>query len=87
MFLTEEQIQQIQKLCEDVAGRRTRSGKVTIDIYNNMPRSIEVKVPVLDNDHVLIGYTTQIYRFQLPEEEIRKNRQKNRLAGKTSENS
>ena len=78
MFLTPEQVQQLQDLCEDVASRRTRGGKVTIDIFNNMPRSFEVTIPVLDNDHVLIGYTTQIHRCALPEEEICKHRQKNR---------
>ena len=82
MFLTTEQVEQLQKLCEDVAGRRTRNGKVTIDIYNNMPRSFEVTVPVLDNDHVLIGYTTRIIRCVLPDEEIKKNRQKNRMKPK-----
>ena len=85
MFLTPEQIQQLQELCEDVASRRTRGGKITIDIYNNMPRSFEVTVPVLDNDHVLIGYTTRIIRCVLPDEEIRKNRQKNRMKPKKPE--
>ena len=82
MFLTPEQVEQLQQLCEDVASRRTRGGKITIDIYNNMPRSFEVTVPVLDNDHVLIGYTTRIIRCVLPDEEIRKNRQKNRIKPK-----
>ena len=82
MFLTAEQIEQLQALCEDVASRRTRGGKITIDIYNNMPRSFEVTIPVLDNDHCLIGYTTRIIRCVLPEEELKKNRQKNRLSGK-----
>lgn len=82
MFLTPEQVQQLQELCEDVASRRTRGGKITIDIYNNMPRSFEVTVPVLDNDHVLIGYTTRIIRCVLPDEEIKKNRQKNRMKPK-----
>ena len=82
MFLTPEQIEPLQNLCEDVAGRRTRGGKITIDIYNNMPRSFEVTVPVIDNNHVLIGYTTQIYRCALPEEELKKKRQKNRMKPK-----
>ena len=82
MFLTAEQVEQLQGLCEDVAGRRPRSGKVTIDIYNNMPRSFEVQIPVLDENHVLLGYTTRIIRCVLPESEIRKERQKNRMKGK-----
>lgn len=80
--MTEEQVEQLQALCEDVASRRTRAGKVTIDIYNNMPRSFEVQVPVHDNDHVLIGYTTRIIRCVLPEEEMQKRRQKNRIKPK-----
>ena len=82
MFLTEEQVRQLQEICEDVAGRRPRSGKVTIDIYNNMPRSFEVQLPVLDENHVLIGYTTRIIRCALPESEIAKGRQKNRMKPK-----
>ena len=86
MFLTPEQVEQLQGLCEDVAARRPRTGKVTIDIYNNMPRSFEVEVPIYDNDHVLIGFTKQIIRCVLPAEEIAKGRQKNRLPGKTGKN-
>jgi hypothetical protein len=82
MFLTPEQIEQLQALCEDVAGRRTRNGKVTIDIYNNMPRSFEVTIPVIDENHVLIGFTTRIIRCALPEEELKKKRQKNRMKPK-----
>lgn len=87
MFLTEEQVVQLQELCEDVSSRRPRCGKVTVDIYNNMPRSFEVQVPVYDNDHVLVGYTTRIIRCRLPEGEIRKGRQRNRLPGKLEEKS
>lgn len=82
MFLTAEQVDQIQGICERVAGGRTRSGRVTIEIRNNMPRDILEEVPIYDDEHVLIGYTTVIHRIVLPEEEIRKGRQKNRLPGK-----
>ena len=82
MFLTDDQIRQLQDLCEDVASRRTRSGQISIVIRNNMPREFQVEIPVFDNDHVMIGKTTRIIRCQLPEEEIAKGRQKNRLPGK-----
>lgn len=83
MFLIPEQIDQIQMLCEKVAGNKTRSGKVTIEISNNMPRNLLVEEPVYNEDHVLIGYTMQLIRVVLPKEEIQKGRQKNRLPGKT----
>ena len=79
MFLTTEQVQQLQDLCEKIGATRTRSGKVIIEIYNNMPRNFLEERPVYDADHVLIGYTTQIHRCALPEEELQKHRQNNRL--------
>ena len=82
MFLTAEQVEQLQGICEKVADSRTRSGKVIINIRNNMPRSIEMEIPVYDEDHVLIGATRTITRVVLPEEELKKNRQRNRLEGK-----
>ena len=82
MFLTEEQVQQLQEICEKVAGNRTRSGSVTLVIQNNMPRSWRIETPVLDEDHVEIGAIVHIVRVALPEEELRKGRQKNRLKGK-----
>lgn len=85
MFLTEDQVRQLQNICEDVAGRRTRSGRVIIEIHNNMPRSFLEEIPVYNDDHVLIGYTTQIIRCQLPAEEIERGRQKNRMTGKRGE--
>jgi hypothetical protein len=48
-----------------------------------MPRSFLEEIPVYNEDHVLIGYTTQIIRCALPAEEIEKGRQKNRLPGKS----
>ena len=84
MFLTPEQVEQLQEICEQVAASRTRSGKVIINIHNNMPRTIEKEVPVYDEDHVLIGATRTITRVVLPEEEINRQRQKNRLDGKVS---
>ena len=78
MFLSTEQIEQLQRLCEHIAGSRTRSGRVIIEIANNHPRNFLEEIPVYDEEHVLIGYTTQIHRVALPEEELRKGRQKNR---------
>lgn len=78
MFLTNEQICQVQKTCERVSNNRTRTGEVTIQIINNMPRNLFVREPVYDEEHVLIGYTTQLYRFALPESELEKKRQRNR---------
>jgi len=83
MFLTDEQVEQVQGLCEMAAGSRTRSGKVTIVIRNNMPREFLCELPVFDDDHMQVGYVTSIYAAKLPEEEIRKGRQKNRRRGKT----
>jgi len=85
VFLTEDQVRQLQGICEDIAGRRTRSGRVIIEIHNNMPRSFLEEIPVYNEDHVLIGYTTQIIRCQLPAEEIERGRQKNRMPGKRGE--
>jgi len=82
MFLTGEQVEQLQGLCEEVAGSRTRSGKITIVINNNMPRSFEVEVPAYNEDHVQIGSITKIIRMAIPQEERRKNRQKNRMKPK-----
>lgn len=82
MFLTEEQVGQLQVICEDVAGNRTRSGKVTLEILNNMPRVWRVEEPVFDENHVEIGSIVHLVRCVLPEEELRKGRQKNRLFGK-----
>ena len=79
MFLTAEQVEQLQELCEKIAGGRTRSGRVIIEISNNMPRNFLEEIPVYNDDHVLIGYTTQIHRCALPEEELQKHRQKNRM--------
>ena len=81
-FLTEEQVMMLQEICEHVAGQRTRSGRVTIEIRNNMPRTFHEELPVYSEDHVLIGFTTRIYRVPLPEEELKKDRQRNRLPGK-----
>lgn len=83
MFLTEEQVLQLQEICEKVAGNRTRSGSVTLVIQNNMPRSWRIETPVLDEDHVEIGSIVHKVRVVLPDEELRKGRQKNRLEGKT----
>ncbi len=82
MFLTEEQVQQLQEICEKVAGNRARSGNVTLMIQNNMPRCWRIETPVLDEDHVEIGSIVHKVRVVLPEEELRKERQKNRLEGK-----
>jgi hypothetical protein len=82
MFLIPEQVEQIQTLCEKVADNNTRSGKVTIEIQNNMPRNIYVEEPVYNEDHVLLGYTIQLYRVALPKEELERGRQKNRMPGK-----
>lgn len=79
MFLTAEQIEQVQGLCEKIADSRTRSGRLTIVIDNNMPRTLEMEMPVYNEDHVLVGGYKQIFRVALPEEEIRKGRQKNRM--------
>lgn len=79
MFLTAEQIEQVQGLCEKIADSRTRSGRLTIVIDNNMPRVLEMEMPVYNEDHVLVGGYKQIFRVALPEEEIRKGRQKNRM--------
>ena len=79
MFLTGEQVEQLQSLCEDVAGSKTRSGRITIVIRNNMPRVFEVEKPVLDDYHVEIGAVKRIIRVALPEEELRKKRQRNRM--------
>ena len=79
MFLIPEQVEQIQELCEKVAGNNTRSGKVTIEIKNNMPRNIYVEEPVYNEDHVLLGYTVQLYRVVLPREELERGRQRNRM--------
>lgn len=85
MFLTEDQVGQLQVLCEKVAGNRTRTGYITLEIRNNMPRSFRVEEPVYDDDHVEIGSVTHIVRVVLPEEEIRKGRQRNRKVGKVTE--
>ena len=82
MFLTTEQVEQLQELCEKVAGSYSRTGKVIINIYNNMPRTFDVELPVYNEDHVKIGATTVYYRCSLPEEEIEKHRQSNRLKPK-----
>ena len=82
MFLTEDQVGQLQVLCEKVASNRTRTGYITLEIRNNMPRSFRVEEPVFDDDHVEIGSVTHIVRCVLPEEEIRKGRQRNRMSGK-----
>ena len=79
MFLTAEQVEQLQTLCERIGESRTRSGRVIIEIRNNMPRNFLEELPIYDEDHVLIGYTTQVHRCALPEEEWEKHRQKNRL--------
>lgn len=79
MFLTADQVQQLQLLCEKVATNHTRSGKITLEIWNNMPRVFDVEEPVYDENHVEIGSVVHKIRVVLPEEEIRKNRQKNRL--------
>ena len=77
-----EQVEQLQGLCEEVAGGRTRSDRVTIMIRNNMPRWYEVEVPFYDEDHVLLGYTTVLHRIKLPESELEKRRQRNRIREK-----
>ena len=82
MFLIPEQIDQLQMLCEKVADNNTRSGKVTIEIKNNMPRNIYVEEPVYNEDRVLIGYTVQLFRVALPREELERGRQRNRMEGK-----
>ncbi len=82
MFLTDEQVGQLQELCEKVAGNRTRSGRITLEIRNNMPRMWRVEEPVYNDDHVEVGGIMHIVRVVLPEEEIRKGRQKNRMTGK-----
>lgn len=79
MFLTEEQVNQLQDLCEKVAGNHTRSGRITLVIRNNMPRDFRVEEPVFNENHDEIGSVTKIYRVVLPEDEIRRARQKNRL--------
>lgn len=82
MFLTEDQVQQLQNLCEKIAGNRTRSGRVIIEIQNNHPRNFLEENPVYDERHVLVGYTTQVHRVRLPEAELEKDRQHNALQGK-----
>ena len=82
MFLTAEQVNQLQALCEKVAGNRTRSGKITLVIRNNMPREFDVEEPVHDADHVEIGSVIHKIRVVLPSEEIARGRQRNRLEGK-----
>lgn len=82
MFLTSEQVNQLQELCEKVAGNQSRSGKVTIEIWNNMPRVFDVEEPVYDGDHNQIGAVIHKVRVVLPAEEIAKGRQKNRMEGK-----
>lgn len=82
MFLTKEQVEQLQELCEKVADNRSRTGRVIIEIRNNHPRNFLEENPVLDADHNVIGYTTQVHRVRLPESEIQKGRQRNRLEGK-----
>ena len=82
MFLTDEQVAQLQIICERVASNRTRSGYITLEIRNNMPRLFRVEEPVYDDDHVEIGSVTHIVRVVLPEEELRKGRQRNRMNGK-----
>lgn len=84
MFLTEEQVNQLQIICEKVAGNQTRSGSITLEIRNNMPRMWRVEEPVLNEDHVEIGSIVQLVRCVLPEEELRKGRQRNRMEGKRS---
>jgi len=84
MFLTSEQINQLQVLCERVAANRKREGRITIEIWNNHPRTFRVEEPVWDETGVEIGSITHLVRVQLPEEEIRKKRQKNRLPGKVA---
>lgn len=78
-FLTPEQIEQLQNLCEMAASNRTRSGKITINIENNMPRTFELTQVIMDADRNVVGYQTVVYRCVLPEEEIAKGRQNNRL--------
>lgn len=82
MFLTAEQMEKLDEYCEKVAGERTRSGSVTIVIRNNMPRTFEVVMPIFDEDHVLVGEAKVIHRVPLPEGEVQKGRQRNRLPGK-----
>ena len=83
MFLTNEQVEQLQELCEKIADGRTRTGRVIIEIQNNHPRNFLEECPVLDADHNVIGYTTLVHRVKLPESEIALGRQRNRLEGKT----
>lgn len=85
MYFTEEQIQQIDDLCEKISASRSRSGSLKIIIRNNHPRELHVETPIFDEDHVLLGSSCIIYRIQLPESEIRKGRQRNRLQGKTGD--
>ncbi len=85
MFLTAEQVDQLDQLCEKIAGNRTRTGRVIIEIRNNHPRNFLEENPVYDADLNLIGYTTQVHRARLPKEEIAKARQNNRIEGKTGE--
>jgi hypothetical protein len=79
MFLTVEQINQLQGLCEKVASNHTRTGRITLEIRNNMPRYFDVEEPVFDENHVEIGSIMHRIRVALPEEELRRGRQKNRL--------
>ena len=79
MFLTGEQISQLQGLCEKVASNHTRTGRITLEIQNNMPRFFDVEEPVFDENHVEIGSIMHRIRVVLPEEELRRSRQKNRL--------
>ena len=79
MFLTAEQVEQLDELCEKVAGTRTRSGRVIIEIRNNMPRNFIEEINVCDEDHVLVGRIQHIHRCAIPQDEIDKHRQKNRL--------
>jgi len=82
MFLTADQVNQLQLLCEKVAANRKREGRVSIVIKNNMPRDFQVEEPVWNDDGIEIGSISHLIRVQLPDEEIRKGRQKNRLPGK-----
>ena len=83
MFLTNEQLDQLDQLCEKIAGNPKRTGRVIIEIRNNHPRNFLEENPVYNADDLLIGYTTQVHRVRLPQEEIAKGRQKNRNREKT----
>ena len=48
MFLTAEQVEQLQTLCERIGESRTRSGRVIIEIRNNMPRNFLEELPIYD---------------------------------------